>query len=75
MIMVKLLDVMEKRGVRYQAEISRLTGLSENTLTKVRRRHSFRHDTLDALCRALDCQPGDLLEYIPDAIAAEGVAT
>ena len=22
--------------------------------------------TLDALCRALDCQPGDILEYVPD---------
>ena len=28
---------------------------------------AMRITTLDALCRSLDCQPGDLLEYKPDA--------
>ena len=27
---------------------------------------AIRFSTLDALCRELDCQPGDLLEYVPD---------
>ena len=27
---------------------------------------AVRFSTLDAICQALDCQPGDLLEYIPD---------
>jgi len=27
---------------------------------------AIRFSTLNAICRALDCQPGDLLEYIPD---------
>ncbi len=27
---------------------------------------AFRFTTLDALCKILDCQPGDLLEYVPD---------
>ena len=26
----------------------------------------MRFSTLDALCRALDCQPADLLEYVPE---------
>ncbi len=28
---------------------------------------AVRFSTLDALCEALDCQPGDLLEYVPDS--------
>ncbi|MCD2138380.1 helix-turn-helix transcriptional regulator [Salinicoccus halitifaciens] len=27
---------------------------------------AVRFSTLDAICRALDCQPGDILEYAPD---------
>lgn len=69
MIRVKLLEVMERRGIRTQAELSERTGLSQNTITKIRRQHAFRHNSLDALCRALDCQPGDLLEYVPDDTA------
>ena len=66
MIRVKLLDMMERRGVRTQLEMSKKTGLSRNTITKIRRKHAFRHDTLNSLCRALDCQPGDLLEFVPE---------
>ena len=28
--------------------------------------NAVRFSTLEAICKALDCQPGDLLEYIPD---------
>jgi len=71
MIKVKLLDMMEKVGMKSQRELSRLTGISQTTLVKVRRKHSFRSDTLDMLCRALDCQPGDLLAYVPDQDATD----
>ncbi|WP_422143385.1 helix-turn-helix domain-containing protein [Miniphocaeibacter sp.] len=27
---------------------------------------AFRFETMDKICKALDCQPGDILEYIPD---------
>jgi putative transcriptional regulator len=27
---------------------------------------AVRFSTLDAICKALDCQPGDILEYVPD---------
>lgn len=28
---------------------------------------AIRFSTLEAICKALDCQPGDILEYTPDA--------
>ena len=55
--------------------------IRENTLRLpgVKGTHVFLHvsdthvSTLDALCRALNCQPADLLEYVPEEdFAAEG---
>jgi putative transcriptional regulator len=40
-----------------------LTNLS---LLKTGKVKGFRFNTLNAICKALDCQPGDLLEYRPD---------
>ena len=36
------------------------------SILKNNKAKAVRFSTLDALCRALDCQPADLLEYIPD---------
>ena len=40
--------------------------LTEAQLQHIRRNHLLTHDALDKLCRLLDCQPGDLLEYVSD---------
>ena len=39
---------------------------SEGTITKFRNRQPVAIDIIDKLCQLLDCQPGDLLEYVPD---------
>jgi putative transcriptional regulator len=36
------------------------------SILKTNKARAIRFSTLEALCRELDCQPGDLLEYIPD---------
>ena len=43
-------------------------GLSENNLARIKTGHikAIRWSTLEAICRELDCQPGDLLEYVPN---------
>jgi len=35
-------------------------------LQHMRENHLLTHDTFDKLCRLLNCQPGDILEYVPD---------
>jgi putative transcriptional regulator len=45
-------------------EIS-LTNLS---LLKTGKVKGIRFSTLEAICRELDCQPGDILEYLPDFV-------
>ena len=49
-------------------ELAEKVGISATNLSilKTGKAKTIRFSTLDALCRALDCQPGDILEYTPD---------
>ncbi len=49
-------------------KLSEKSGISRTTLSKIYNDKATRIDfsTLNALCRALECSIGDLLEYIPD---------
>ncbi|MCI8306250.1 helix-turn-helix domain-containing protein [Adlercreutzia muris] len=60
------LDVMlAKRKMRSNVLAERI-GLSENNLSRIRtgKIKAIRFSTLGALCRELDCKPGDLLDYL-----------
>jgi putative transcriptional regulator len=47
--------------------------LANMSILKQNKARAIRFSTLDALCRELGCQPGDLLEYQPDPPPADGV--
>ena len=49
-------------------ELAAKTGISEANLSilKTGKAKAVRLSTLENLCKALDCQPGDILEYVPD---------
>lgn len=40
--------------------------LSQSTLQKLREGKGVSWDNIETLCRLLNCQPGDLMEYVPD---------
>lgn len=67
MIVVRLDVVMAKRKVR-GLELAERVGLTQANVSKLKTGHvkAIRFSTLEALCRELDCQPGDLLEYVRD---------
>lgn len=50
------------------ADVVRGTGLAKNTVLALYhdRVHKVDYSVLEKLCRFLDCQPGDLLVYVPD---------
>jgi len=50
------------------AELARRTGCSYSTINLLANEKTKRVDlaVIARICRALDCQPGDLLEYVPD---------
>ncbi len=67
MIVVNLDVMMAKRKIGL-TELSDKVGitLANLSILKCNRARAVRFSTLDAICRALDCQPGDILEWQPD---------
>ena len=67
MIVLRLDRVLADRKMRSK-ELAEKIGLTEVNLSRIKtgKISAVRFSTLDAICRALDCQPGDILEYVPD---------
>ncbi|MBR5403116.1 MAG: helix-turn-helix transcriptional regulator [Bacteroidales bacterium] len=62
------IDVMLARRKMSSGELAEKVGITPANLSilKTGKAKAVRLSTMDALCKALDCQPGDLLEYKPD---------
>lgn len=62
------IDVMLARRKMSSGELAEIVGISATNLSilKTGKAKAVRFSTLEALCRALDCQPGDILEYVPE---------
>lgn len=60
-------DVMLARRKMSSGELAEKIGISAANLSilKTGKARAVRFTTLSALCKALDCQPGDILEYRP----------
>ena len=61
------LDVMLARRKMRSKDLADAIGISETNLSLLKQGHvkGVRFGTLEAICRVLECQPGDLLEYRP----------
>ncbi|MCI8599232.1 MAG: helix-turn-helix transcriptional regulator [Lachnospiraceae bacterium] len=73
------LDVMmakKKIGLTELAKEVDIT-MANLSILKNNKARAVRFTTLNAICRVLDCQPGDILEYVPDEegikISEEGI--
>lgn len=68
MAIVVNLDVMMAKRKMSLNELSERLGitLSNLSILKTGKARAIRFETLEAICKALDCQPGDLLEYRPE---------
>lgn len=66
-IIVNLDVTMAKRKISLN-ELSERVGLTLSNLSilKTGKAKAIRFSTLEAICRALDCQPSDILEYVND---------
>ena len=62
------IDVMLARRKMSSGELAQRIGISAANLSilKTGKAKAVRFTTLEAICKALDCQPGDLLEYRSD---------
>lgn len=67
MIVVNI-DVMLAKRKMSVTELSEKVGITMANISilKNNKAKAIRIETLDAICKALECQPGDILEYVPD---------
>ena len=67
-IAVKLDDLLHDRRMTL-TELAERIGITIVNLSilKTGKARAIRFSTLEAICAALDCQPGDILEFLPDA--------
>lgn len=63
------LDVMMARRKMSAGELAQKVDLTAANLSILKNNHAkaVRFSTLEAICKALDCQPGDILEYVEPA--------
>jgi len=71
-IVIKLDVMLAERKVRSK-ELAEYIGITEANLSLLKQGKvkGVRFDTLERICEYLDCQPGDILRFVPDE-AAEG---
>ncbi len=67
MINIRLDYLLLDRRMKLK-DLAQATGLAVNNLSilKTNKARAIRFSTLNSLCKALNCTPGDLLEYVPD---------
>lgn len=62
------LDVMLAKRKMSSGELAERVGITQANLSilKTGKAKAVRFSTLESICEALDCQPGDILEYVSD---------
>lgn len=62
------LDVMMAKRKMSLTELAEKVGITMANLSvlKTEKARAIRFSTLESICKVLDCQPGDILEYIPN---------
>ena len=70
MAIVVNLDVMLARRKMSSGELAERIGITPANLSilKTGKARAMRFSTLDSICRALHCQPGDILAYMEDEV-------
>ena len=73
-IAVKLDDLLYDRRMTL-TELAERVGITIVNLSilKTGKARAIRFSTLDAICSALTCRPGDILEFLPDTLESEQV--
>ncbi|MBR6405894.1 MAG: helix-turn-helix domain-containing protein [Lachnospiraceae bacterium] len=67
---IDVLAALKKKG--YNTNRIRTEGLlSQSTLQKFRKGQGVAWENLETLCRLLECQPSDVIEYVPDHAAVD----
>lgn len=61
----KLFELMDKKQIK-KKDLREIYKISPTIITRLNNNSNVAVDTIMYLCEILDCQPGDIIEYIPD---------
>lgn len=61
----KLWHMLLDKGMNKE-QLKNKSGISSATMTKMSKGESVTLNTINAICEVLQCQPGDILEWVPD---------
>lgn len=61
----KLFDLMNRKGLK-KGDLMEMAQISSATMAKLSKNKVMQTDIIERICKALDCQPGDIMERIPD---------
>jgi len=62
----KLFHLLVDRDLK-DVDLRKAANISAPTMAKLRQDKVVQTDMIDKICKALDCQPGDIMEYVPDS--------
>ncbi len=63
----KLIKKLEENGINsYKVKVDKTITIGQSTLTKIKTGGDIDTRTIAKLCSLLNCQPGDILSYVPD---------
>ena len=63
----KLFERMSQKGIK-KVDLRKTYSINPKTVDSLVNNRSVTVDTIMQLCAILDCQPGDLMEYVPDGV-------
>lgn len=61
----KLLDLLNRKGMTKE-DLRKEINVSSATMAKISKGESISLKVVASICRVLECQPGDIMEYIPE---------
>lgn len=61
----KLFHLMIEKEMT-NAQLQQKAGFSANIITRLKRNETISMESLESICKALECSVGDILEFIPD---------
>lgn len=61
----KLLDLLNRKGINKE-ELRKRTNISSSTMAKLSKNEYVSLKVIESICKELNCQPGDIMEYISE---------
>ena len=60
----KLFDLLARRNMK-KGDLAKMANISKGTMAKLSKNEVVQVDIIDRICTALECQPGDIMEWTP----------